>query len=334
MSYWNGTRDDGTFFAEFDTTPSMSTYLLAMVISDYQIETTMGRSPITDTLVRVPGPDYIIDEKLGDYALNAAMAIIDGFSEYFDWSYGDVFNVGRAKSDQIGIPDFAAGAMENWGLVTYQYYLIYLNNVDYLESYVASGAEVIAHELMHQWTGNLVTCTWWDEIWINEAFADIGGYLGLRYAEPTWNWESEMTTYELFTALRADATTNSRPIINKQNNDGFVVETPAQISAQFDNIAYAKGGSINKMVIHAMQERRWQLGMQDFLVRNNRNNADGEKYFEAMDYAIFENEPNGTDWHLPFEDLPYYRFSKTFECWYKQMGYPIIRIHEDSGVLT
>ena len=165
MSYWNGTRDDGTFFAEFDTTPSMSTYLLAMVISDYQIETTMGRSPITDTLVRVPGPDYIIDEKLSDYALDAAMAIIDGFSEYFDFSYTEVFYEGRAKSDQIGIPDFAAGAMENWGLVTYQYYLIYLNDVDYLESYVASGAEVIAHELMHHWTGNLVTCTWWPTDW-------------------------------------------------------------------------------------------------------------------------------------------------------------------------
>ena len=84
MSYYNGTREDGTFFAIYDRAPYMSTYLLAIVISDYQIETTMGRSPKTDTLVRVPGPDYIIDENLGDYALNASLAIIDGFSEYFN----------------------------------------------------------------------------------------------------------------------------------------------------------------------------------------------------------------------------------------------------------
>ena len=75
-----------------------------------------------------------------------------------------------------------------------------------------------------------VTCTWWDEIWINEAFADLGGYIGLRYSEPEWIWENEMVMYELFRGLRPDGTIESRPIINKQNNDGFVVETPADIS--------------------------------------------------------------------------------------------------------
>ena len=335
MMYRNGTRDDGTFYAQFDMTPNMSTYLLALVLSDYQIETTTGRSPKTDTLVRVPGPDYIIDDKLGDYSLDASMAIIDGFSEYFDLDYSQFFNEGRAKSDQIGIPDFA-GAMENWGLVTYEYYMLYLNDVDFLEYYVSYGAQTIAHELMHQWTGNLVTCTWWDEIWINEAFAEIGQYLGLRYAEPTWNWESEMTTYELFTALRSDATTNSRPIINKQNNDGRVVESPLQIAAQFDNIAYYKGGSITKMVIHAMQEHRWQAGMKEFLRFHQYLNADGDDYFKFMEIAQYENDPIGSDWDLPFQDFQdgWGSFNKTFECWYKQMGYPIVRINEDSGVLT
>ena len=305
----------------------MPTYLLAMVISDYQIETVKDRSPETNTLVRVPAPDYIINDKLGDYSLEAAMRIIDGFSEYFGFDYTQSFPEGRAKTDQIGIPDFAAGAMENWGLVTYQYYLIYINQVDYYESSIASVAEVIAHELTHQWTGNLITCSWWDEIWINEAFADIGGYLGLRYAEPTWNWESEMNTYEMFTALRADATTNSRPIINKQNNDGFVVESPGQISAQFDNIAYAKGGTVNRMVISNIEEKRWQSGMRSYLNENAYTNTDGQIYFSYMQQALDQNQEQNDLWQVPTN------FNQTYDCWYRQMGYPLIRINEDNGVL-
>merc|ERR1711892_1149068 len=320
-------RVDGTTnHVDFDETMIMSPYLLALVISEYQTDAVSDTAPDTNTLIRVHAPEYINNDKLGEYGLKAAAAIIDGFSDYFGFNYADAFAPGRAKSDQIGIPDFAAGAMENWGLVTYQYYLIYLNDVDYFEKTIASAAEVIGHELMHQWTGNLITCTWWDEIWINEAFADIGGYLGLRYAEPTWNWESEMTTYELYTGLRADATVNSRPIINKQNNDGFVVESPGQISAQFDNIAYAKGGSINKMVIHAIQEHRWQSGMRSYLNQNQYQNTDGEIYFQFMEEAL--NIAGKGNWDMPGG------FNETFDCWYRQMGYPIVMVEEKSGVLT
>ena len=95
-----------------------------------------------------------------------------------------------AKSDQIGIPDFAAGAMENWGLVTYRYYYTYINAEDYFQESVVSSSRIIGHELTHQWTGNYVTCSWWDEIWINEAFANLGGYFGIRYSDPDWIWEN------------------------------------------------------------------------------------------------------------------------------------------------
>ena len=174
--------------------------------------------------------------------------------------------------------------------VTYQYYLIYVNEVDYPTDSVVRVGEIISHELMHQWTGNLITCSWWDEIWINEAFADIGGYFGLRYAEPEIIWENQMVFKELFTALRADASITSRPIINKQNNNDFVVESPSEISRQFDNIAYAKGGSINKMVIHAMEERRWQHGMRVYLKENQYENTDGEIYFAFMQMALDDLE--------------------------------------------
>ena len=321
-------RVDGTTnHVDFDETMIMSPYLLALVISEYQTDAVSDTAPDTNTLIRVHAPEYINNDKLGEYGLKAAAAIIDGFSDYFGFNYADAFAPGRAKSDQIGIPDFAAGAMENWGLVTYQYYLIYVNDVDYVESAVASVAEVVAHELTHQWTGNLITCEWWDEIWINEAFADIGGYLGLRYAEPSWNWESEFTVHELYGALRADAMTNSRPLINKQNNGGAVVESPQQINRQFDGIAYAKGGSINRMVMGAMEERRWQAGMRDYLTKNAYTATNGEIYFDHMQTALDENKPLDPEWDLPFN------FNQTFDAWHRQMGYPIITIEVDNGVL-
>ena len=108
----------------YDLSMKMPTYLLAIALSDYQVDTVSARSPGTNTLVRIPAPDFIIEDKLGDYALQSAMRIIDGFSQYFDFDYTRSFADQRAKTDQIGIPDFSAGAMENWGLVTYQYYLI------------------------------------------------------------------------------------------------------------------------------------------------------------------------------------------------------------------
>ena len=126
--------------------------------------------------------------------------------------------------------------MENWGLVTYKMGLIYNNPEvrahrtesiyqikacseipiqEFPEGLNVNVASVFAHELAHQWTGNLVTCSWWDEIWINEGFADIGGYLGLRYAEPTWNWYNEFWNSQHMNGLRVDARPTTRPLINK-----------------------------------------------------------------------------------------------------------------------
>ena len=116
--------------------------------------------------------------------------------------------------------------MENWGLVTYKMGLIYNDPDEFPEGLNVQVASVFAHELAHQWTGNLVTCSWWDEIWINEGFADIGGYLGLRYAEPTWNWVNEFWNSQHMNGLRVDARPTTRPLINKQGFAvGFIVMT-------------------------------------------------------------------------------------------------------------
>ena len=234
---------DDYFRTTYDRSMTMSTYILAIVISDYDFSES-SVSPVTGTQVtgrlkiletwlfnnnfiycqklnlnEVAGPSHIIQKGLGKYGRQISEAIIDGYSEYYGYNYADSFNgQGGAKSDQFGIPDFAAGAMENWGLVTYKMGLAYNDPESFPEALNVQVATVYCHELSHQvwvgymhhfsriqWTGNLVTTTWWDEIWIHESFADLGGFLGLRWAEKTWNWENEFVNSQFMNGLRVDA---------------------------------------------------------------------------------------------------------------------------------
>ena len=191
--------------------------------------------------------------------------------------------------------------------------------------------------MQHQWTGNLVTCTWWDELWINEAFADLGGYLGLRYAEPEWNWKNEFLVGEVYTGLRADDYIDSRPIINKQNNNGFKVDQPSTIGRQFDLITYQKGGSILLMVMQAMTEKRWQYGMQIYLNEQKFTSTDGEIYFSYMQRAVEEVALDDKKWELPYTEYnaeglsPY---NQTFDCWFRQMGYPVIHVQYGNAAIS
>ena len=284
------------------------------------------------TLVRVGGPQYRVADGQMKYGIQLGMDIIDGMSEYYGYNYSDSFGPHGSKSDQIGINQFSAGAMENWGLVTYQEYLVYIkrdSNSAY-ESSLVSTAQVFAHELQHQWTGNLITCTWWDEIWINEGFADYGGYLGLQWAEPLWNWESEFVKAEFFTGLRADHAITSRPIINKQNNNGFKVDSPASLGAQFDMIAYAKSGSVLRMTIHVMTETRWQYGMRIYLNERKFTNTDGEIYFSYMQRTIEEVPAPDKKWDIPYSEYVngVSPWNQTYDCWFRQMGYPVVHVRQ------
>ena len=127
------------YYSKYDTSMKMSPYLLALAISDYDWSTT-GVSELTNTLIRVGGPEYRMKDGQGDYGVELGKRLIDGFSEYYAYNYSDSFGPNGAKSDQIGIPDFSAGAMENWGLVTYQEYLVYIKPENSYESSVGSSS--------------------------------------------------------------------------------------------------------------------------------------------------------------------------------------------------
>jgi len=169
----------------------MSTYLLAILVSDYHLES-VGTSP-KGVKVRILGRKGWEDQS--HFALQEAMSIVDKMSDKFEYDYCKAFEGKVCKSDQAAIPQFSFGAMENWGLINYREYFLFID--DRRDHFLRkrSATSILGHELIHMWFGNTVTANWWDELYINEAFGTIGGYLGLTYGESNslinYQWEDE-----------------------------------------------------------------------------------------------------------------------------------------------
>ncbi|NXF35918.1 AMPN Aminopeptidase, partial [Nyctibius bracteatus] len=233
---------------EFQTTPRMSTYLLAFIVSQFTyVQNTSG-----DVLIRIWGRPTAIAEGQGDYALQVTGPILN----YFEWHYNTPYPL--PKSDQVGLPDFNAGAMENWGLVTYRE-----NSLLFDAAYSSIGNKervvtVISHELAHQWFGNLVTLRWWNDLWLNEGFASYVEYLGANSAEGSWNIKDLMVLNEVYTVMATDALTTSHPLSFREDE----INTPAQISEVFDSIAYSKGASVLRMLSDFLTENVFKEGLQ------------------------------------------------------------------------
>ncbi|CAJ0952313.1 unnamed protein product [Ranitomeya imitator] len=195
----------------------------------------------------------IRDENQGEYALNVTQPILNYFAGYYGVKYP------LPKSDQVALPDFGAGAMENWGLVTYrETALLY----DPLESSIGNKERVvtvIAHELAHQWFGNLVTIRWWNDLWLNEGFASYVEYLGANKAEETWNIIDLAVLYDVHNVMGVDALASSHPLTSNENE----VNSPSEISALFDSITYSKGASVIRMLSSFLTEGLFVKGLQD-----------------------------------------------------------------------
>uniref|UniRef100_A0A452TQV4 Aminopeptidase n=1 Tax=Ursus maritimus TaxID=29073 RepID=A0A452TQV4_URSMA len=242
------TGDPNWSITEFETTPIMSTYLLAYIVSEFKNVETRAPSGI---LIRIWARPGAIDEGHGSYALNVTGPILDFFSAHYDTPYP------LNKSDQVALPDFSAGAMENWGLVTYRENALLYD----LQSSSTGNQErvvtVIAHELAHQWFGNLVTLEWWNDLWLNEGFASYVEYLGADYAEPTWNLKDLIVLNDVYSVMAIDALVSSHPLSSPADE----VNTPAQISEVFDSISYSKGASVLRMLSSFLTEDLFKKGV-------------------------------------------------------------------------
>ncbi|KAK5894007.1 hypothetical protein CesoFtcFv8_010744 [Champsocephalus esox] len=231
----------------FGPTEKMSTYLLAFIVSDFaQINNT-----IDDVLIRIFARKPAIDAGQGQYALNKTGPILKFFEGYYSSKYP------LPKSDQIALPDFNAGAMENWGLITYRETALLYDESFSSNSNKERIATIIAHELAHMWFGNLVTLRWWNDLWLNEGFASYVEYLGAANAEPDWNITDLIVLNDVHRVFAVDALTSSHPLSSKEED----IQRPAQISELFDAISYSKGASVLRMLSDFLTEGVFTQGL-------------------------------------------------------------------------
>lgn len=292
-------EDNGQLVTSFATTPRMSTYLLALVIGDVH-----ARSAKTNDGVEVSV--YATKAQPADsldFALQEAVKTIEFFNDYFGVPYP------LPKSDHVAVPDFSNGAMENWGLITYRETALLadpkLTSIESKE-YIST---VIAHELSHQWFGNLVTMKWWNNLWLNESFATIMEYVAVDALHPEWNIWQEFNSQEGVMALRRDAIDGVQSVQTDVNH-------PDEISTIFDGaIVYAKGARLMNMM-------RWYVGENAF--RQGLKN-----YFEEHAYG----NTSETDLWQALSDTSGKDVGSFMTPWITQPGFPVVHITADGQTL-
>lgn len=284
-------------YHHFEETVRMSSYLVAFAFGDLQSKTTHTKDGV---LIGVYATKAHKPKEL-DFALDVAKNAIEFYEEFYQTKYP------LPQSLQLALPDFSAGAMENWGLVTYReaYLLLDPDNTSLeMKKLVAT---VITHELAHQWFGDLVTMKWWDNLWLNESFANMMEYLSVDGLEPDWHiWEMFQTS-EAPAALTRDATDGVQPIQMEIND-------PADIDSAFDSaIVYAKGSRMLVMVRSLLGDDALRKGLKYYFDHHKFGNATGDDLWDALSTA--------TDLDI----------GKIMHSWLKQPGYPVVSAYVDSS---
>jgi aminopeptidase N/puromycin-sensitive aminopeptidase len=255
---------DGMHTQTFATTPKMSTYLLAFQVGDWVC--TSGKADGTP-IRSCSTPDKVA---LTPFALRAAEHFLHYYNQYFGVKYA------MPKLDMIGIPDFEAGAMENWGCITYRETALLVDDKAPLSAKKLVAVDV-AHEMAHQWFGDLVTMQWWDNLWLNEGFATWMEYKAVDEWQPTWGMRED-EALSLNQTLNLDAAPTTRAIRSK-------ADTPAEIEEQFDGIAYGKAGAVIGMVEHYVGDAAFQRGLHDYMQTHKFANATAEDFWSAQTRA-------------------------------------------------
>ena len=252
--------------------PRMSTYLLAWVIGKFHGKTIKNEHGVEITTYCALNQD--VDSV--DFANEVAAKSL----EFYDDNFGVKYPLN--KCIQVALPDFEAGAMENWGLVTYRESML-LASKDATLATRKSVALTVAHELSHQWFGDLVTMEWWDDLWLNESFASVMEYYAVDFIHPEYKiWESFFTG-DALSALRRDCISGVQSV----HQD---VEDPAEIESLFDPaIVYAKGARLMLMVIRMMEWHDFCKGIFDYFEKYKYQNTVGDNLWDALNkYADFD----------------------------------------------
>lgn len=249
----------------FDTTPVMSTYLLAFVTGEMKYLESHTKS---GTIVRTYAtPDKI---ELTQFALDVAVKTLEFYEDYFGIPYP------LPKCDMVALPDFASGAMENWGCITYREHALLVDEKNTTLGTKQWVAMVVAHELAHQWFGNLVTMRWWTDLWLNEGFASWIEYLAVDHMFPDWNMWTQFNVDEQQQALKLDALEHTHPIEVPVNH-------PDEIRSIFDAISYSKGASVINMLHDYLGPEIFRDGLRHYLERHKYSNTDTVDLWQALE---------------------------------------------------
>jgi tricorn protease interacting factor F2/3 len=272
---------------KFDTTPVMSTYLLYLAVGEFEyISSKLGK-----TLIRVITTQG--KKHQGRLSLEFTKQFLSYFERYFKIKYP------LPKLDMIAIPDFASGAMENWGAITFRETILLYDPKTSSTETKQHIAEVIAHEIAHQWFGNLVTMKWWNDLWLNESFATFMATKAVDALYPEWDFWDQFLISEMTGGLSLDSLKSSHPI-------DVPVKSPADVRQIFDEISYNKGGCVLMMLENFIGENNFQKGLHGYLKKHEYGNATTEDLWNSL----------GSISKQPVRQM--------MNTWVRQIGYPII----------
>ena len=280
----------------------MSTYLVAYTVNDFAYKKSeMDLNANNDIEFRTWARPDAIDQCV--YASEVGPKVL----KYYEDTFGIPFPL--KKIDEIAIPDFSAGAMENWGLVTYrETALLFAPNVS-SNSNKLRIAQVIAHELAHQWFGNLVTMKWWTDLWLNEGFATYVASLGVHHLSPEWDSYNAESLENILNIFRRDAQLSSHPISQPILNT-------SQIGERFDAISYKKGSAVLRMLHSILDKEAFFEGVQDYLKKHEYSNAEQDDLWLAFTEKAHRH--NRLDRQYDMKTI--------MDSWTLQTGYPLIKV--------
>ena len=283
-------------FYTFETTPKMSSYLLAFCVGEFDFVGGTSKNGVQMRCYTPPGK-----AELGRFALDVGLKTLDNYDAFFDVPYP------LPKMDMIAIPEFAMGAMENWGLVTYREVDLLIDPATATASQKQRVCTVVTHELAHQWFGNLVTMEWWSALWLNESFACWTQSFAADLIFPEWKmWQNFICT-DMARARSLDALKSSHPIEVR-------IYKAEEVEQVFDAISYCKGGCVVRMAYETLGAEAFKEGLRIYMKRHA--------------YGTPVPSDLGKAWaEASGKDVP-----SLMASWTEQMGYPLLTLHADGKV--
>ncbi|XP_044734714.1 membrane alanyl aminopeptidase-like [Chrysoperla carnea] len=291
--------DPNSKVTTFQETDPMSTYLVAFIVSNFAYK---ENTQNPKRKIRVFARGQAVDQV--DYATQICDPLLVNLEQItgMDFPY---------KTDLVAIPDFAAGAMENWGLITYRETALLYHELHSSKSEKLRVATVIGHELTHMWFGDMITLNWWENTWLNEGFARFFQYFSTAaVVGEEWGLEEAFIPEQLQAILGTDAYGNLDPLTSK-------VATPSEINSRFNWIGYNKGASVIRMMQHLVGAENFQKGIQAYLKSLKFRNAEPENLFVALNEQITDTSIKDG----------FYSFFNTFTT---QPGYPLVTVRKSS----